>query len=97
MIAAVAGTFDTKGEELRFMRDLLKDAGVRTRLVDLSTSGKPSSADIPPQQVALYHRRGHQHGDHRNHYRDPESLGRGRRHRHRHLGLTAYAARPASR
>lgn len=57
-VVLVAGTLDTKGDELRFMRDLLKDAGVRTRLVDLSTSGAVSSADIPPQQVALYHRRG---------------------------------------
>ncbi|NNF79089.1 MAG: ATP-binding cassette domain-containing protein, partial [Rhizobiales bacterium] len=57
-VVLVAGTLDTKGEELRFMRDILKEAGVRTRLVDLSTSGKASSADIPPQQVALYHRRG---------------------------------------
>ncbi|MEM7430205.1 MAG: Tm-1-like ATP-binding domain-containing protein, partial [Pseudomonadota bacterium] len=54
----VAGTLDTKGAELRYIRDLLKEAGVRTRLVDLSTSGKPSSADIPPQQIALYNRRG---------------------------------------
>ncbi len=57
-VVLVAGTLDTKGDELRFIRDLLKDAGVRTRLVDLSTSGKASSADIPPQQVALYHKRG---------------------------------------
>ncbi len=31
---------------------------MRTRLVDLSTSGKASSAEIPLQQIALYHRRG---------------------------------------
>lgn len=57
-VVLVVGTLDTKGVELRFMRDLLKDAGVRTRLVDLSTSGKPSSADIPPMQVAAHHRHG---------------------------------------
>ncbi|MEM7429325.1 MAG: Tm-1-like ATP-binding domain-containing protein, partial [Pseudomonadota bacterium] len=57
-VVLVAGTLDTKGAELRYIRDLLKEAGVRTRLVDLSTSGKPSSADIPPQQIALYNRRG---------------------------------------
>jgi uncharacterized protein (UPF0261 family) len=54
----VAGTFDTKGAELRFIRDLLTGAGVHTRLVDISTSGKPSSADIPPHQVAAFHPRG---------------------------------------
>ena len=54
----VAGTLDTKGEELRFIRDLLKQAGVRTRLVDLSTSGKHSAADVAPLEVALRHPRG---------------------------------------
>ena len=57
-VVLVAGTFDTKGPELRFIRDLLSGAGVHTRLVDLSTSGKPSSADIPPPQVAAFHPRG---------------------------------------
>ncbi len=57
-VVLVAGTLDTKGVELRFMRDLLKDAGLRTRLVDLSTSGKPSSAEVPPHQVAAFHPRG---------------------------------------
>ena len=46
----VAGTLDTKGDELRLIRDILKDAGLRTRLVDLSTSGKPSGADVPPHR-----------------------------------------------
>jgi uncharacterized protein (UPF0261 family)/ABC-type branched-subunit amino acid transport system ATPase component len=54
----VAGTLDTKGDELRFIRDLLKEAGVRTRLVDLSTSGRPSPADVPPTEIALHHRSG---------------------------------------
>ena len=54
----IAGTLDTKGDELRFIRDILKDAGLRTRLVDLSTSGKPSGADVPPIEVALNHPRG---------------------------------------
>ena len=35
-VVLVAGTLDTKGEELRFIRDLLKSSDVRTRLVDLS-------------------------------------------------------------
>ena len=54
----VAGTLDTKGDELGFIRDILKDAGLRTRLVDLSTTGRLSGADIPPHQIAAYHRHG---------------------------------------
>ncbi len=57
-VVLVAGTLDTKGAELKFIRDQLKAAGVRTRLVDLSTSGKVSAAEIPPHQIAAYHRRG---------------------------------------
>ncbi|NWG24341.1 MAG: ABC transporter permease [Pseudorhodoplanes sp.] len=54
----VCGTLDTKGDEIRFIRDLLKENGVRTRLVDLSTSGRPSAADVPPTEIALNHRHG---------------------------------------
>lgn len=54
----VAGTLDTKGDELRFMRDLLKASGLRVHLVDLSTSGKPSGAEVPPHAVAAFHPRG---------------------------------------
>ena len=57
-VVLVAGTLDTKGEELRFIRDLLKVADVRTRLVDLSTSGKHSAADVSPNEIALNHPRG---------------------------------------
>ena len=57
-VVIVAGTLDTKGEELRFIRDLLKQNDVRTRLVDLSTSGKHSAADVAPLEVALHHPRG---------------------------------------
>ncbi len=53
--AVVAGTFDTKGRELRFMADRLKALGIPVRTVDLSTSGKPSSADVPAMQVASMH------------------------------------------
>lgn len=54
----VAGTFDTKGDELRFMRDTLKTYGLNVQLVDLSTSGKPSGAEVPPHAVAAFHPRG---------------------------------------
>lgn len=56
--ALVAGTFDTKGAELRFIRDQLKARGMPVRTVDLSTSGKPSTADVSPLQVAAMHRGG---------------------------------------
>jgi uncharacterized protein (UPF0261 family)/ABC-type branched-subunit amino acid transport system ATPase component len=49
----VAGTLDTKGEELRFIRDLIKGEGLRTRLVDLSTGGGNHGADVTPQEIAL--------------------------------------------
>ena len=51
----IAGTLDTKGEELRFIRDLIQAEGLRTRLVDLSTSGRSAGGDVTPQQVALAH------------------------------------------
>ena len=54
----IAGTLDTKGPELRFLRDILKGEGLRTAMIDLSTSGKPSGAEIPPHEIAAYHPRG---------------------------------------
>jgi uncharacterized protein (UPF0261 family)/ABC-type branched-subunit amino acid transport system ATPase component len=54
----VAGTLDTKGEELRFIRDIVAGSGLRTRLVDVSTSGKLSSCDVSAQEIALNHPRG---------------------------------------
>lgn len=57
-VVLIAGTLDTKGDELRFIRDIIKDRGLRTQMVDLSTSGKPSGADVPPSLVAAFHPRG---------------------------------------
>ena len=54
----VAGTFDTKGAELAYIRDCLAGCGLSPRTVDLSTSGRPSSADVPPHHVAAHHPRG---------------------------------------
>ncbi len=51
----VVGTFDTKGAELNFIRKCIADQGMSVRSIDLSTSGKPSSADVPPHVVAAYH------------------------------------------
>lgn len=51
----VAGTFDTKAVELGYIRDQISARGLRVKTVDLSTSGQPSSADIPPHMLASYH------------------------------------------
>ena len=57
-VVLVVGTLDTKGAELRFIRDIIADAGLRTRLVDVSTSGKASACDVSAQEIALNHGRG---------------------------------------
>ena len=57
-VVLVAGTLDTKGAELRYMRDLIRAAGLPVRMVDLSTSGKHSGAEIPAHQIAAFHPRG---------------------------------------
>ncbi|HEX9477540.1 MAG TPA: Tm-1-like ATP-binding domain-containing protein, partial [Methylomirabilota bacterium] len=56
--AYVAGTFDTKGRELFFLRNCLDKLGLRTVTVDLATSGKPSPAMIHPREVARHHPKG---------------------------------------
>ena len=53
--AYIAGTFDTKGRELYFLRQCLEKLGLRVVTVDLSTSGKPSTAAIHPREVARHH------------------------------------------
>jgi uncharacterized protein (UPF0261 family)/ABC-type branched-subunit amino acid transport system ATPase component len=54
----IVGTLDTKGEELRFIRDIVGGSGLRVRLVDVSTSGKLSTCDVSAQEIALNHSRG---------------------------------------
>ena len=56
--AYVAGTFDTKGRELFFLRQCLEKLGMRVVTVDLSTSGKPSPASVHPREVARHHPQG---------------------------------------
>ncbi|MDQ0390964.1 ABC transporter permease [Labrys monachus] len=51
----LAGTFDTKGKELLFMAEKLARLGIPVRTVDLSTSGKPSVAQVSALQVASMH------------------------------------------
>ena len=50
--AYVAGTFDTKARELFFLRQCLDRLGLRVVTVDLSTSGKTSTASVHPREVA---------------------------------------------
>jgi uncharacterized protein (UPF0261 family)/ABC-type branched-subunit amino acid transport system ATPase component len=57
-VVLVVGTLDTKGEELRFIRDVIARHGLRTRLVDVSTGGKLSTCDVSAQEIALNHGRG---------------------------------------
>jgi len=57
-VVLVAGTLDTKGPELRFLRDLIRAAGLPVRLADLSTTGGHSGAEIPAHQIAAFHPRG---------------------------------------
>jgi len=51
----VAGTCDTKGEELRFACDCIRRAGATVVLVDVSTAAPDQSADVTAATVADYH------------------------------------------
>lgn len=57
-VVLVVGTLDTKGTELRFIRDIVAASGLHTRLVDVSTSGRPSTCDVSAQEIALVHGHG---------------------------------------
>jgi uncharacterized protein (UPF0261 family)/ABC-type branched-subunit amino acid transport system ATPase component len=56
--AYIAGTFDTKGRELFYLRNCLEKLGLRAVTVDLATSGKPSPAMVHPREVARHHPQG---------------------------------------
>lgn len=54
--AYVVGTFDTKGEELRYVGDLLRRAGVAVCLVDVGVrEDSAAGADIGRHEVARHH------------------------------------------
>ena len=54
--AYVAGTCDTKGAELRYIKGLIEDAGIESWLVDLGTGGGAAGAvDVPAAEVASHH------------------------------------------
>jgi len=56
-LAYVVGTWDTKADELGYVRGLIEAQGVATRTVDLSTSREGSSApvDVSARAVAAHH------------------------------------------
>ncbi|BAV52735.1 Uncharacterized conserved protein UCP033271 (plasmid) [Mesorhizobium loti] len=57
-IVYVVGTCDTKGSELRYLRDLIRDAGCDVVLVDVSVSefhSEASDVDVQPAEVARCH------------------------------------------
>lgn len=51
----VIGTCDTKGAELKFIRDILRSEGAAALLVDVSTSGTGDECDISAAEVASFH------------------------------------------
>lgn len=53
--AYVVGTFDTKGDELRYVAGLISGTGVTVRTVDLSTADGPAAADVSAREVAAWH------------------------------------------
>jgi uncharacterized protein (UPF0261 family) len=53
--AYVIGTCDTKGPELRYLKELLKAAGVPSLLVDVGTRSDEAAADVSPREVAACH------------------------------------------
>ena len=57
MIAAVAGTFDTKGPELSYIAELIRAAGIEVRTVDLGTTGA-GVAEVSAAEVATCHPEG---------------------------------------
>ena len=53
--AIVAGTFDTKSDELNYIATHLRSAGIAVQTVDLSTKLPQSKTDIAAQEVAAHH------------------------------------------
>ena len=51
----VAGTLDTKGAELAYVRRIVAEQGVPAVLVDLSTSGTSTACDVSAEAVASCH------------------------------------------
>ena len=57
-IAYIVGTFDTKAEELRYVAQLLRHAGLQAVTVDVGTKESADDADYPAITVAAFHPQG---------------------------------------
>jgi uncharacterized protein (UPF0261 family) len=53
--AYVVGTLDTKGEELSYVREILRAREIATSLVDIATRKSRSEADVSSESVAAHH------------------------------------------
>jgi uncharacterized protein (UPF0261 family) len=53
--AYIVGTIDTKGEELRYVRDLIAEAGISTVLVDVGPRSQDPDCDVGSAEVASHH------------------------------------------
>lgn len=51
----VVGTMDTKGAELRFAADCVRQAGADVVLLDVGTQGRGEGADVPALAIAAHH------------------------------------------
>lgn len=51
----IVGTFDTKSDELTYIKDRVAATGAKTKTVDLSATGNASATDVSPQDVAACH------------------------------------------
>ena len=51
-VILLLSTLDTKGPETLYLRDRIRERGGNPLILDMSMSGKTSSADISPAQVA---------------------------------------------
>ena len=49
---------EAKSAPLAQFADIIKAAGLPVKLIDLSTTGRISGADVPPLEIALHHPRG---------------------------------------
>ena len=49
----IIGTVDTKGEQLRFLKERIESSGHEAILMDISMGGHPSyQAEITPEEIA---------------------------------------------
>jgi uncharacterized protein (UPF0261 family) len=56
--AYVVGTLDTKAEELRYVRNLIAQAGVAAVLVDVGPHSRDPDCDVRSEEVAVHHPKG---------------------------------------